>query len=127
MLTKLKCVCRQPPAEGKERAIEWDEIIELGIELDMLAIPVSWDHGQDKKQCYHDIARILEFNPVLCSVVVVIPPVIGNQPRSLLWDFPPSSRRASDGSDACSQPGDHGGDGDADADASAGADADGNY
>ena len=94
------------------------------IMLDMLAIPVSWDHGQDKKHGYHDNARILEFNPVLCSVVVVIPPVRGNQPRSLLWDFPPSSRRASDGSDACSQPGDGGGDADADASASADDDAD---
>ena len=50
-------------------------------------------------------------------MAVVIPPVRGNQPRSWLLDFPPSSRRASDGSDACSQPGDHGGDADADADA----------
>ena len=32
---------KSPPADGNDKAIEWEEIIELGIEFDILAIPVS--------------------------------------------------------------------------------------
>ena len=43
----ILCNVHTPPIlEGKERPMEWEEAIEVGIEVDMEPRPVSWPQAQ---------------------------------------------------------------------------------